>query len=144
MDIKRFVVGTLAGGVALYASGYVIFTKIFADFYAANGGSATGVDRGGEILWAIALAALAYAALVMYAIGNRAGSLSIGGGAVSGAIVGSLLWATADLIMYGSTNVSNLTVTVVDPLLEFVHGGIGGAVIAAVLKQLPASVQSAS
>ena len=55
MGAKRFVVGTLVGGVVLYAVGYVIFTRAFAAFYAANAGSATGVDRGGELFWALAL-----------------------------------------------------------------------------------------
>ena len=142
MDAKRFVVGVLAGGIALYAGGYVIFTRAFADFYAANAGSATGVDRGGELFWAMALANLAYAALVTFAIGNRVGSLSTGGGIKIGAIVGFLLWFTADFVFYGTTNIANLTRTVVDPLLEIVHGGIGGAVIAAVLRKMPASGRS--
>ena len=144
MDTKRFVVGTLVGGVVLYAAGYVIFTKAFADFYAANGGSATGVDRGGEIFWAVALASVTYAALMMFVIGNRVGSLSIGGGAAIGAIVGFILWCTADPVIYGTTNIASMTRTVVDPLLEIVHGGIGGAVIAAVLNKMPASVRSPS
>ena len=139
MDAKRLVVGTLVGGVVLYAVGYVIFTRAFADFYAANAGSATGVDRGGELFWAMALANLAYAALVTFTIGNRIGSLSIGDGATIGAIVGFLLWFTADFVFYGTTNIANLTRTVVDPLLEVVHGGIGGAVIAAALTRIPAS-----
>ena len=139
MDAKRFVTGTLVGGVALYATGYLIFTMAFAAFYAANAGSATGVDRDGELVWAVALGNLAYAALVMFAIGNRSGSLSIGTGAKVGAIVGFLLWFTADFTLYGLTNIANLTRTVVDPLLEIVHGGIGGAVIAAVLRSMPAS-----
>ena len=138
MGAKRFVVGTLVGGVVLYAVGYVIFTRAFADFYAANAGSATGVDRDGELFWAVALANLAYAALVMFAIGNRVDSLSIGEGATIGAIVGFLLWCTADFVVYGTTNIANLTRTVVDPVLEFVRGGIGGAAIAAVLMRMPA------
>ena len=39
--------------------------------------------------------------------------------------------------MNATTNIANLTRTVVDPLLEIVHGGIGGAVIAAVLVNMP-------
>ena len=139
MDAKRLMVGTLVGGVVLYAVGYVIFTRAFADFYAANAGSATGVDRGGDLFWALALANLSYAALVMFAIANRGGSLSIGEGTIVGAIVGFLMWFTADFVFYSSTNIANLTRTVVDPLLEIVHGGFGGAAIAAVLRSMPAS-----
>ncbi len=52
---------------------------------------------------------------------------------MNGAVAGFLLWFTADFILYGVQNVSNLTRTLVDPLLEFVRGGIAGGVIAAVL-----------
>jgi hypothetical protein len=136
MDVKRFLVGMIAGGVALYATGYLIFIVTFAGFYAANVGSATGVDRSIQLQWAEALASLAYAALITFALGNRPEARSLGAGARTGAIVGFLLWLTADFYFYGATNVANLTRTIVDPLLEFVHGGIGGAVIAAVLGRI--------
>ncbi len=139
MDAKWFVAGTLVGGVVLYVVGYLIFTVAFARFYAANAGSATGVDRSAELTWAVALGSFAYAALVIYAMGNRVGSWSIGGGVKVGAIVGFLLWLTADFTLYGLTNIANLTRTIVDPLLEIVHGGIGGFFIALVLGEMPAS-----
>lgn len=139
MDTKRFVVGTIVGAVVLYVVGYIIFSWAFAAFYAANAGSATGVDRGGELIWAVALANLTYAALVVFVMGNRVGTLSILEGTKIGTIVGFLLWFTADFNIYGATNIANLTRTVVDPLLEIVHAGIAGAVIAAVLKMMPAS-----
>jgi hypothetical protein len=136
MDVKRILIGTIAGGVALYATGYLIFIVMFGDFYAANSGSATGVDRSSQIQWAEALASLAYAALITFAMGNRRDAMSLGVGGRIGAIVGFLLWLTADFVFYGATNIANLTRTIVDPLLEFVHGGIGGAVIAAVLGRI--------
>jgi len=139
MDTKRLAIATIVGGVVLYGVGYLMFSRAFAGFYAANGGSATGVDRGAVLMWAVALGSLAYAALITYALGNRAGSLSIGQGATVGAIVGFLLWFTADFTLYGVTNIANLTRTVVDPLLEIIHGGIGGAVIAAVVRRRPDS-----
>jgi hypothetical protein len=76
--------------------------------------------------WAVALGSLAYAALITFVIGNRAGPLSIGTGAKIGALVGFLMWF------------ANLTRTLVDPLLEIVHGGIGGAAIVAGLRRMPA------
>ena len=133
MDAKRSLTGALVGAIVLYATGYLIFDLAFANFYRTNVGSATGVDRGGQLVWAMLLANLAYGALITFVIGNRMGTLSIGGGASIGAIVGFLLWCTADFVYYGTTNIANLTRTVVDPLIEVVHGGIGGAVIAAVL-----------
>ena len=133
MDSKRFAAATLVGGIVLYAFGYLIFTKAFAGFYAANVGSATGVDRGGELVWAVAVGALAYATLITFVLGRRATPIPIGEGVKVGAIVGFLIWCTADFIFFGTTNVANLTRTMVDPLLEIVHGGIGGAAIAAVL-----------
>ncbi len=139
MDAKRFVAGTLVGGVVLYVVGYLIFTVAFGRFYAANAGSATGVDRSAELTWAVALGSFAYAALVVYARGNRGGSRLIGEGIKTGAIVGFLLWFTADFTLYGLTNIANLTRTIVDPLLEIVHGGIGGFFIALVLGRMPAA-----
>lgn len=133
MDAKRFLTGTIVGGIVLFATGYVIFTVTFAAFYAANAGTATGVDRGNQLVWAVALGSLAYAALITFAMGNRPGTVSVAGGAKIGAVVGFLLWLTVDFVFYGTTNIANLTRTIVDPLLEFVHGGIGGASIAAVL-----------
>src|SRR5262249_20764356 len=138
MDAKRFVVGTLVGGVVIFVVGYLIFTVIFGSFYAANAGSATGVDRSSVLMWAVALGSFAYAALVIYAMGNRGGSFSIGAGIKIGAIVGFLLWLSADFTLYGLTNIANLTRTIVDPLFEIVHGGIGGFFIALVLGRMPA------
>jgi hypothetical protein len=136
MDMKRFVTGTVVGGIVLYAAGYLIFALGFAGFYAANAGSATGVERVPQLVWAVALGSLAYGALVTLAIGSRAGSSNVGAGVKIGAVVGFLLWFTADFILYGIQNVSNLTRTVVDPLLELVRSGIAGGVIAVALGKI--------
>ncbi len=133
MDTKRFVIGTLAGGITMYLVGYLIWALAFADFFAANAGSATGVARETGLVWAVVLGHLSLAALVTLAVGRRAGSSTIVDGFKIGAIVGFLVWFGVDFIDYGLTNVSNLTATIADPLLEIVRTGIGGAVIAAVL-----------
>ena len=133
MDIKRVVTGTVVGGIILYAVGYLIFDLAFGEFYAANAGSASGVDRDPQLVWAVALGTLSYAALVTLGIVSRSSSSNVGAGVKVGAVVGFLLWFTVDFILYGITNVGNLTRTVVDPLLELVRGGIAGGVIAVVL-----------
>ena len=136
MDIKRVAIGTLVGGIILYAVGYLIFDLAFGEFYAANTGSATGVERDPQLVWAVALGTLSYAALVTLGIGSRSSSSNAGAGIKVGAVVGFLLWFTVDFILHGITNVGNLTRTVVDPLLELVRGGIAGGVIAVVLGKI--------
>ncbi len=136
MDIKRFIIGTVVGGITLFILGYVIFELAFADFFDANAGSATGVWKDPPVIWAIALGTLSYSALITLAIGTRAGSTTIVEGLKVGAIVGFLMWFSAYMIFYGIWNVENLTAASVDSLLELVRGGIGGAVIAAVLGKI--------
>jgi len=54
----------------------------------------------------------------------------------AGAVVGFLIWVCADFTLYGITNLNNLTLTAVDPLVELVRGGIVGAVLGALLPKL--------
>ncbi len=131
MDVKRFSIGTAVGAVVLFGTGWVIFNYLFADFYAANVGSATGVDRApdAQIMWAFVVSAVTYAAAIAYALGRSAAPWTLAEGAKVGAVVGFLLWATADFGLYGFTNIANLNRTMVDPLLELIHGALGGAAI---------------
>ncbi len=133
MNTKRIVIGTLAGGITMFLLGYLIWSLIFADFFAANAGSATGVTREPFLVWAIVLGTFSLAALVTLAVESQAGTSTILDGFKIGAIVGFLVWFGVDFIHYGVSNLSNLTATIVDPLLEAVRTGIGGAVIVAVL-----------
>ena len=133
MNTKQWVVGTVVGGIVVFGVGYVLFEVLLKDFYMANGGSATGVVRDPPVIWAIGVGALAYAALILYAMKSQAAPASVASWTKAGAIVGFLLWACADFTFYGATNTNNLTVTLVDPLVEIVHGGIAGAVIGALL-----------
>ncbi len=136
MDIKRFIIGTVVGAITLYVLGYLIFDLALAEFYAANAGSATGLVKDPQVIWAVALGTLSYAALLTLAIGTWAGSTTIVEGLKIGAIVGFLMWFSVDFILYGIENVSNLTATLVDPLLELIRAGISGGVIAAVLGKI--------
>ncbi len=77
MDIKRLIIGTVVGAITLYILGYVIWELAFADFFAANAGSATGVVKDPQVIWALALGTVSFAALLTLAIGTRAGCATI-------------------------------------------------------------------
>ncbi len=136
MDIKRLIIGTVVGAITLYILGYVIWELAFADFFAANRGSATGVVKDPQLIWALALGTLSYAALLTLAIGTQAASATIVDGLKIGAIVGCLMWFAVDLTLYAVWNVSNLTAAIADSLLELIRAGISGAIIAGVLGKI--------
>ena len=136
LDIKRLGIGTLVGLVVLYALGWLFWVMLFTDFFAANRGSATGVYREAPVLWALILGTLLYAKLVTMTLLSRGGNLSLIDGAKAGAVVGLLLWGTADFVLFGLTNLNTLTGTIADTLLEAVRGGVAGAIIALVLSKV--------
>jgi hypothetical protein len=134
---KELATGTVVGAVTLSATGYVMFWTLLGNFYACalSGGSATGVPRESPLIWAVALGALSYGALVTLAIGTRAGPPTLGAGIKAGAVIGFLVWFTADFILYGISNVLNLTSALIDPLLEVVPSAVTGGAVGALLRK---------
>jgi hypothetical protein len=120
--------------------GYLIYGIIFASFFAANAGSATGVEREALVFWAIGLGQLGWAGLLTLVLGWTRVT-TVGGGLKTGAIVGLLSALGIDLTMYGVTNMSNLTATLVDPVLSMVLFACAGVVIALVVKNPQAQAQ---
>lgn len=132
MNIKQFVMGTVVGGIVLYATGFVIWGYLLASFFEANAGSATGVSRDGQIYWAVALGNFALAALTTLTVVGWARATTVVDGIKRGAIVAFLMWLGVDFIQYGVSNINTLASAIVDPLVEIVHGGVAGGVIVAV------------
>lgn len=143
MNIKRIIIGTVAGAITLFILGYLIFDLAFGDFYTANMGSATGVVRDNPVLWASALGSISYALLLTLALETKGGSATVMDGAKVCAVAGFLLWFTVDFTFYGIFNLTNLTLAIVDPLLETVHAAVAGAVIAAVTGKMSGTSQVA-
>ena len=138
MDMKRLIIATVAGAITLHVTGYLIFEMAAGDFYAANQGR-PDILRDVPLQWAVALGNVALAALYVIGIMSRPGDPTIRDGAIIGGMYGFLLWFGTDFIIYGFVDTWNLTLTIVDPILELIHAGITGAVIAVVLSKVPKS-----
>jgi hypothetical protein len=137
MDLKSLTIGTVVGGITVFATGFLLFSVApLSDFYeyALGAGSATGVQRDAPLVWAALVGALSYGALVTLAIGSRAGQTSVPAGIQTGAIVGFLLWFTADFMFFAISNVGTAVSTAIGPLLELVPGAFAGGAIATVFR----------
>ena len=136
MDVRKLIVGIVVGTIVASIVGIVVFDNLVADFYAANMGSATGVMRDSQLLWAVIVGTAAYSALITLALSTQKDGTTIVGGSRTGAVVGLLIWGSADFVLLGVMNVHTPVLAIVDTLLEAIRAGITGAVIAAVLARL--------
>ena len=133
MDIKKFSIGTVAGGVAYFLLGYLIYGVLLAKFFAGNMGSATGVEKLPIDFISLFIGNLAGAALLSYIFTRWAGIKTFMTGAKAGAVIGLLMTLTFDLIMLGTTNIQNFNSVIVDVLASTLMTAIVGGVIGLVL-----------
>src|SRR5262249_35832228 len=87
--------------------------------------------------WANVVNLVAGALMVTLGLEVQGRAPSIANGAITGAVIGLLVWAQADFYYYAATNVYQFVVAIVDPLLSAIVLAIAGAVIAAVLARMP-------
>lgn len=135
MDAKKRIVATLAGFVVFFFMGWLLYGMLLMDFFMSNAGSATGVYRGDDemVWWALVLGNLLQAYLLVYIFGKWGSINTFGSGLQAGAVIGLILGLAVDLTLYGTSNISNLTATLVDPLVLAVMMGATGGVIGLVL-----------
>lgn len=135
MGTNKLALATLAGAVTAFILGYALYGILLAGFFAANAGSATGVMKPVPSMLPLALGQLPGALLLALMIQRWGGSRSMGGGAKVGATLGLLMGLSYDLIAYATTNLANLTATLVDPLVTGFLMAVVGAVIGLVLSK---------
>ncbi len=135
MDAKKRIMATLAGFVVFFFMGFLLYGMLLMDFFMANAGSATGVYREDAemVWWALAVGNLLQSYLLVYIFSKWASITTFASGLQAGAMIGLILGLGYDLTMYGTSNISNLTATLVDPLVVAVMMGVTGGVIGLVL-----------
>ena len=135
MDAKKRIMATLAGFVVFFFMGFLLYGMLLMDFFMANAGSATGVYREDAemVWWALALGNLLQSYLLVYIFSKWTNITTFASGLQAGAMIGLILGLGYDLTMYGTSNISNLTATLVDPLVVAAMMGVTGGVIGFVL-----------
>jgi hypothetical protein len=131
MTIQRLALGTVVGGLVLTLLGYLVYGMVFANFFAANAGSASGVTREPFNFVALVIGQLAWGALLTFVLGWRSVS-SVGEGVKVGALAGLLFFLGIDLTLFATTNIQNLTASLVDAVLAAILFAVAGAAIVSV------------
>jgi hypothetical protein len=135
MDAQKRIMATLAGFVTLFLLGWLIYGMLLMDFFMTNSGSAVGVMRADTemVWWALVAGNVLQAYFLVYIFGKWANVTSFGSGLQAGATLGLIIGFAYDLTMYGTSNMMNLTATLVDPFVSAIMMGVTGGVIGYVL-----------
>ena len=129
MNNKKFLLGTLAGGVAFFFLGFLVYAVALESFFAAHAGSATGVMKTEMEWWPLILGNLAHAALLSYIFLKWANIKTMGAGFSAGVTIGFFMAVGFDMIMYDTSNIMDLTAAIVDIIVYTIMTGIVGGIV---------------
>jgi hypothetical protein len=129
MNSKKFWVGTLVAGIVFFFAGYLFYGVLFADTMKANAGAVTGVDRPMDtfVWWALIAGNLAMGALLSYVF-TKANVSLVTSGLKVGFVIGLLVSASIDLIIYATTNLFTLNGVALDVAIMTGMSALTGAI----------------
>jgi uncharacterized membrane protein len=133
MDTKKFVLGTLAGGVAYFLLGFIIYAILMEDFFAAHTVKGIGKSETEMKYYPMVVGNLAHAALLSFVFLKWANIKTFSSGLVGGAIIGFLMVAGFDLLLYDTTKFMSMVGTLTDIVVYTIMTGLVGGVVGAVL-----------
>jgi uncharacterized membrane protein len=128
MDIKKLLIGTIAGAIVFFFLGWLFYDKLLVDFLRKNPGE-IGLTGRQEIKFVFLIAGQVFHALLLTFILLRSNLNSSGGGLLTGAIVGFLLCAAVDFTMYGTSIILSKKGLMADVMAATVISSVAGAVI---------------
>ena len=134
MNIKKLLIGGIVGGILYFGLGYLIYGNLLMSFMQNHPGTAINVDRAEadfQFLYLI-IGNLAMGFLLAY-IFVKSSINSMGGGFVTGGIVGLLISVGFDSVMYATTNIASKTAIAADVCAFTVISAIVGAAVAMVM-----------
>ena len=129
MNNSKFVVATLAGGVAFFILGFLVYAIALEGFYSAHAGSATGVAKTEMQFWPLILGNLSHAALLAYVFLKWASIKTFGAGFAAGLTIGFFVSLGYNMISYDTTNLLDLTGNIVDVIVYTTMTGIVGGIV---------------
>jgi len=129
MQSQKFVVTAVLAAVLLFAIGGSVYGWALADFFAGNMGSATGITKEPGEFWAIGVGELAGGTLLTLVIAGWARVGTAAGGAKVGTVMALLMTMNFDFVLYGTSNVANLTAACVDVVVNTLRYAVVGGFV---------------
>ena len=132
MDIKKWVIGGITGGVLFFLLGWLIYGMLLTSFMESHMGAAGNIMRAEPDFLYLAIGNLAMGFAVAYVL-LKANVSSMAGGFVTAGIFGLLIGVGFDCMMYATSTVISKTAMAADVAASTVMTAIVGAVVAMVM-----------
>lgn len=133
MDTRKFVLGTLAGGVAYFLLGFVMYAILLEDFFATHTVSGIMKSETEMKYYPMVAGNLAHAALLSYVFLKWADIKTFSSGLSGGAIIGFFMSAGFDLITYDTAKIMSIKGTLADIAVYTIMTALVGGIVGAVL-----------
>lgn len=134
---SKVLIGGLAGGVASFILGYLVWGLGLHSFYEANSNQCMALPMEEMIWWSLIAFNITWGLLIAFVL-YWAGSFSFADGLVKGAILGFLISLTIDLSFYSFSTMftGGLTIVAVDVAVNTVVTAVLGGLVAAVMAKV--------
>jgi hypothetical protein len=133
MKTNKVLIGGIAGGVAFFFLGWLIYGMLLTDYMETNTNQCIMKPMEDMTMWAMGVSNIVLG-LLLATIFSWAGVSGAAAGAKTAAIVGAMMSLSFDLTFFSmSTMFSNLGIVLVDVLAYTFMLALGGAVIAYVM-----------
>lgn len=129
MNIKKLLIGGIAGGVAFFLLGFLIYGNLLMNFMSNNPGLAGNVSRAEPDFMYLIIGNMAVGFLLTY-IFLKANVSSFAGGVITGGIVGLLMSVGYDCMIYATTTTMSKTAMAADVAAATIMTAVTGGIIA--------------
>lgn len=135
MDNKKLFMATGAGFIVYFLLGWVIYGMLLMGFYQSHfiGPKEMMLPEAEFKWWALGSGNFLYALVLAYIFLRWASITTFRTGAMAGAILGGLFFASINLSMYSMMKIYDLTGTLVDIMVGVIMSAIIGGTIGWVL-----------
>lgn len=134
MNIQKLLIGGIVGGVAFFLLGWLFYGILLMDFMREHHGLTAGYERPMPMMLYLVIGNLLSGFLLTY-IFIKANVNSLANGLITGGVIGLLLSASYDTLMYATTTLMSRTMIAADVAVAVVMSAIAGGVIAMVIRK---------
>lgn len=133
MNVQKLLIGTIVGGITLFAAGYIIYMWLFGNANIGMEPSAEGIMLENIKFPTIILMELVYGLLLTIILIWR-GAGNFISGLSAGALVGLLIGFTFGLDLFSTTGLVNFSYVLFEAVTYAVRYGLAGGVISLVIR----------